>query len=274
MRFCKTRIPAQAARGQCQWPRGMVVRWTVQDPTPPFSKTQMKEILTLAWSGWEAVCGIRAQWVSQAARANVVVTHRRIDGAGGVLAEAQLPCGNAGDSTQLGVWNDTGDDWVVSKNMDGRMIDLLRVDMHEFGHSLGLGHAPERSRNLMAPSISSIRSPQNGWDIPQSQARYGPPSETPPDEPPTPPDVDQCVETIQKCLDGRQAAIDGNRLGDLIEVIRQLLALVDELDEIWPQIVALLQCVGSLTPKQLESELKKLTERRRRLTKARARKKK
>ena len=178
MKFCTTKLPNVREQRQCQWPRGMILKWTVQDAVAPFSKSETRDVMHMAWAQWEAVCGIKTQHVSRGL-ANVTILSQRIDGQNGVLAEAQLPCGNVSEQTQLWARFDTGEDWTVSGNL-GPSMDLLRVAAHELGHSLGMGHAPQGSRNLMAPTVSNIRTPQK-WGIEQSVIRYGQPNQTPVD---------------------------------------------------------------------------------------------
>ena len=176
MDFCK--VPDLAIRSAnsriCHWPRGQKVTWTLAMGVGRFSRDQLVDIYRAAWSSWESVCGIRTEYVSSTTSANVVVTARSIDGDGGILAEAQLPCGPVNSRTQLGVWFDLSEEWILAQAMPNQMVDLLRVAAHEFGHSIGIGHAPRSSNNLMAPTVSQIRQPQD-WDIAEAARRYGPP---------------------------------------------------------------------------------------------------
>lgn len=175
--FCATK--ESAAAGICQWPRGHVITWKVLDAIAKFPKRDYQEICRMAFAQWEAICGVRFELTTKG-NANINITTRRIDGPGGILAEAQLPCGNPGPNTQLGLWVDTGDNWAYADNPPRGAIDILRVIMHEGGHNIGLGHASGRGTNLMDQTISKIRGPQSGWDIPQAVMRYGDVSQTPP----------------------------------------------------------------------------------------------
>lgn len=199
---------AAAAGAQCQWPRGSVVRWAAVKWPPGWSEAEFVNTLKASWNAWEAVCGFRTELVSNAKTANIVVQTRRIDGPAGVLAEAELPCGNVTSITQLGVWFDDSEQrWVDAINMSGGMIDLRRVAIHEFGHSAGMGHAPDGQRDIMAPTISDLRAP-GPWSTPQMVSRYGETAGEPPDKPPDDtPDCTNCLRALTQILDSE----DGKR---------------------------------------------------------------
>lgn len=101
-----------------------------------------------------------------------------IDGPGRTLAYFQLPSSD-GFLGRLEGRADDDERW-------NEVIPLADVIAHEVGHALGLGHT-NVPRQLMNPILSSIRTPQAAWDIPQVQARYGAPK-TPQPVPPTPPE--------------------------------------------------------------------------------------
>lgn len=158
------------------WAPGHVVSWAVERPVRGFSLADFDAVCRTAWELWEAVCGLRTRKAS--GQPNVRIDTQRIDGPAGVLAQAQLPHADQRSGT-LGCWFDSGDSWVLAVNPPRGKMDILRVACHEFGHNLGMGHAPSGSRNLMAPTVSSIREPQPGWDVPQAIARYDLPSTEP-----------------------------------------------------------------------------------------------
>lgn len=161
-----------------QWARGHVITWDVERGVTGFSREDVASVVEAAWALWSAVADVRSQRVTSGSP-NVLITSRRLDGQNGVLAQAQLPSQNQRSGT-LGLWLDTSEVWVLAKNPPPGKMDILRVIAHELGHSLGLGHAPGGSPNLMAPAVSRIREPQAGWDIPQIVARLGLPGATQP----------------------------------------------------------------------------------------------
>ncbi len=247
--FCATQ--AGLGRQACRWPRGQVVTWKVDKPIAKFPKRDYIEICRMAIAQWEAVCGIRFERATNG-RANINITTRRIDARGGVLAEAQLPCGNVGPSTQLMVWVDTSEDWVHAANPPAGAMDLLRVLTHEFGHSIGMGHAPEGSRNLMAPTVSRIRAPQMNWDIPQSVVRYGDPSLTPPPTDCRAPEAREICDAIVSVLRDSNRQAFGETLGS----IRKWLDRIAMLSEYWDEIQQLLECFEKLNPADRVKRLK------------------
>ena len=132
--------------------------------------------MTKAIKPWDDVSGVVTSPTTDLSSANILIGVRRIDGPRGVLAEAELPCGNIHERTQLRVWGDVSDRWTVAENPPGDKADVIRVYRHEFGHSMGIGHNTDGVTNaLMDPQISHLRELQQ-WDIDQQTLRYGKPS--------------------------------------------------------------------------------------------------
>jgi hypothetical protein len=113
-------------------------------------------------------------------RANVWARSAFLGGSGGVLAEAQLPCGVA--ASEL-LWQryDSGDQWSAE-------LAMLAF-FHESLHSLGLDHDP-RPGSILNPSLgvghnhADLDHPANAGVVEALRARY--PRLAPPDRPPTP----------------------------------------------------------------------------------------
>lgn len=183
--YCNTPDVRAMGAHLCQWPRGHVLTWNFVGGIAGFSRAEVLATFSDAWKLWENVSGVRTKYDDDA---NIVITTRRIDGPAGVLAEAQLPCGSIGPDSQLHVWFDRGDRWVNSANPPSGQMDLFRVAVHEFGHSLGIGHETSSEPAIMDPTVSHIRTLQP-WDIAEVQKRYGaksdpaPPKPEPPDDP-------------------------------------------------------------------------------------------
>ncbi len=182
MNFCQVQEDlVEDARGYRQWVRGFVPKWTIAEGVPGFDEEGLIDIYTQGYLLISAVCGIQFEYTDRVDRANIVWLSDRIDGPGGVLARHELPPPNADERVQIKGWIDVSERrWVNAVNPPQRAQDIARVQVHEAGHGVGLGHAPQGSRNLMAPTVSDIRTPQRSWDIPQLVARYGSPHDTAP----------------------------------------------------------------------------------------------
>lgn len=156
-----------------QWPRGHVITWHVDQAPRGFDRTEAQQHFKTAFDLWEAVCGVRYKFVTNARLANLFITTRRIDGPAGVLAEAELPMPGTNATSQYRVWFDE-EFWTIAENWQGAgRFPLITVAAHEFGHSSGLGHDEDgRTNALMDPSVSNISTPQDS-DIAEMVARYG-----------------------------------------------------------------------------------------------------
>lgn len=209
-RFCAQPDIMQANAQVCKWPTKNVT-WSVLATPPGLEQQAVVEAYTEAFSRWKAVCGINPQYQPGNGQAMIVMGIRAIDGSFGVLAESELPCGNARQCRQ---WYDSGEQWAIfdGKGPGGRKIDITRVATHELGHAFGMDHIG--TGNLLAPVYSeSIWTPQAG-DIQQMQGRYGPPASIP--DPPPPPPAGGSAYTLRMSKDG-VLTIDGYRLTKLFE---------------------------------------------------------
>lgn len=168
--FCKVpeQALAEAATNLCRWPDGNVP-WTLQALLPGLTEDEMVALLQPYFSRWRRV---KVWYVERAAEARVLVGARHIDGVNGVLADCYLPCGNV-KSVKLQF--DLGDNWTPEK--------LGQTAWHEFGHGIGISHAPAGSRNIMAPSLNMAISECGEWDLLEEKRRY--PAVMPPPLPPT-----------------------------------------------------------------------------------------
>lgn len=154
----------------CKWPDNHVT-WDIVADIRGLSRQQVQDGITEALNRWVKVCGIRPEFTPGNPQARILVGSRGIDGAFGVLAESELPCG----ASQCHQWYDNGENWALFDG-PGKGIDFVRVACHELGHALGMNHIG--SGNLLAPVYSlNIWTPQAG-DIADMQARYGPPLPT------------------------------------------------------------------------------------------------
>jgi len=156
--------------------------WMIVDYIPTIEKVVQTSIYASAFREWSNVCGLTFEQTTQDVLADFLILTKPIDGAGGTLAQHELPYGN---DVQLRGWFDVGDKWTVSGPISQAAIDLKAVATHEFGHGIGLGHL-KTPGSLMNPIYDpAIRSPQDA-DIEEAVLRYGDAIEPRPDPPSVP----------------------------------------------------------------------------------------
>ncbi len=177
-RMCALPDTMPLSTNVCKW-RSLDITYDVLAWPNQFSKQAVVDAIGEALGRWAAVCGIRPKYTPGNPAAMISVGTRPIDGAYGVLAESELPCGNVQTCHQ---WYDTGEPWGMFNDAgNGNLIDFIRVATHELGHALGMNHIG--SGNLLAPVYSkNIYKPQAG-DIAEMVARYGSPAAVTPPPP-------------------------------------------------------------------------------------------
>ena len=169
----------------CSWPDGNIT-WTIQDVLPGLTADQMFAAATEVYAHIASECGITPKQFDRAAQARILVTAGHIDGPGGTLAWAELPCGNIRQSTQK---YDTGERrWVIHPNgpPPSGTIDWWRVFLHETIHSLGIPHG---GSDIMKPMYDTQISRIGEWTRNELRRRYGPPKPAPLPPPVLPPSV-------------------------------------------------------------------------------------
>lgn len=171
-----------------QWPRGSELGWSLG-----FSRLGSIGEQDLK-AAYEAGCaeimaatpGIKLRYVANPRTANILCGVFRLDGPSGVLADMQIPVGNASDkTTTLQGRFDDSEAWVLSDTPKAGEIDFYRVALHELLHAMGLGHKPPDVLEpaLIAPIYDrGIRHLQEA-DKRELRIRYGEPA---PDAPPAP----------------------------------------------------------------------------------------
>lgn len=140
------------------------------------ARDMVRDCVKQAFSAWAVVANVNGEEAPNAQQAHLLIRVASIDGRSGVLADCMLP----GPPQQL-MRLDDNEQWVVHLGADvpNNTIDLLRVLIHELGHFWGLGHAPQNSRNLMAPMYSkNIWYPQGDWEVSNMVSLYGKPKPT------------------------------------------------------------------------------------------------
>lgn len=158
--------------------RDPAARWWVEGGAGGLTRDQVRLCVRWAFEAWAGVANVAGEEAASAGQAHLLVRPARIDGPQGVLADCVLP----GPPQQL-MRLDQGERWVMQLGAEvpGSVIDLFRVMAHELGHFWGLGHAPQGSPNLMAPTYSrSLWAPSGPWETERMVAVYGQPKPAPP----------------------------------------------------------------------------------------------
>ena len=183
LRFC--RVPDHVAQDRvCKWPDNDV-GWAVHATVPGFTEDEFIETAFAVYRTLASACGIKPRMV-QERMARVVLDVRSIDGDSGVLAESELPCGNVRQCHQ---WYDVGERWL-KQGAKQKGIYLYLVILHETMHALGIGHAPQGVRAVIAPFYDPALVDLTPYDVQQLTIRYGlPAAPLPPVIPPVIPPV-------------------------------------------------------------------------------------
>ncbi len=231
--YCKT-PPADTA-DLSAWPDGDLP-WALVDLVPGIPEQHLVADLTDAFGQWSRFCGIRPRYVEDAASARLLVGARSIDGVFGILAETELP---APGLRQVRMWFDTGDAWRDQYSPGDRRLSIVIVGRHEFGHAIGLGHAPDGSANWMAPIYDPTVTDAGPWDVAQAVARYPmPPAPPPPLPAPVPPtpaptmNLDSVLRILDTALSlfEKYAMLTPNKTDDAVAAaLRTLLSLAVQL---------------------------------------------
>ena|GEM_PF-3336557 len=179
---------AALAGRMCKWPAGTLVTWYLDPSSVPLglSYSETLKAITAGIGIWPQVCGLQAARVNSPEQARVFISFRPIDGSNGILGQTQLPCeglSNVQHTMQL----DNVERWDADF--------LRRVVMHEFGHAIGLEHAPDGTVAVMAKYYDRSLDYPQPWDVAEAQKRCGP---APANQPtPAPKPVSQTVTLPQ-----------------------------------------------------------------------------
>lgn len=181
-RFCG--CPDHALEARSAWDKDQAregLTWAIPEKltgSPKMSAGDYKQVVTVALAHISTVCGARFVYSANARTANVVMgTHR--ERSGGVLAWSQLPNGSG---SQLEQSYDDAERWHWENvSPASGTIGLIHVIRHEWGHALGLGHGGDW---LLRPTYDPRAYTFRNWEAKEVVARYGPPQDVPPVDPP------------------------------------------------------------------------------------------
>ncbi|KAF5303501.1 hypothetical protein FQA39_LY09964 [Lamprigera yunnana] len=117
--------------------------FTVSKYSQKISKKQIDEDVALSFQRWAEASGLTFTRVEGKADLDASFTPRYhgdgnpFDGPGGVLAHAFYPNSPRKGQTHF----DKEENWKHFQSANDSGIDFFSVSLHEFGHSLGLGHS-------------------------------------------------------------------------------------------------------------------------------------
>lgn len=156
------------ARGDCHW-QSSDVTWNCGVDLVGTDPDAYRNALSKATERIEAKCGVNLQ-EGQWFQAMIRATGREIDGPGGTLGEAQLPCSK--QTSFVTMWLDGGESkWDQPKLED--------VSLHEMLHTLGAPHTDD-SNDIMYPSYDPSRRREIGpKTVAFLQKWYGSPKVSP-----------------------------------------------------------------------------------------------
>lgn len=120
-----------ARRGLSRWTKRKLA-WIWIDRIPGLTAEKQIGDTKWAFAQWAAASNGYFEFMQAAdsRQADILLTTTRLDGAGRVLADMQLP---PGDNRQLRGRFDTGEQW-------DRQIRFALVLLHELGHAMGIDH--------------------------------------------------------------------------------------------------------------------------------------
>jgi hypothetical protein len=182
IRVCALAVTSDATdRGwpAAKWKRGLTYR--IAGELPGLARTAFAAAVKQAFKLWSDVCGL-PEFKEVQSGGNVVITTGRIDGKSGTLAWSMLPPADPAEQRY-----DVDEPW-------GRGIDLVAVLAHEIGHALGLQHASQNAKALMAPYYSDAVTTPQPHDVARIRALYGDPE---PVDVPAPPKGEEVNLTLK-----------------------------------------------------------------------------
>ena len=127
-----------------------------------------------AFSRWSEVCDVVFTEADDPRHANFVIVSHDFHGAGGVLADCELPHPSLARQKIRIDSNESWDFFNLPEPPKAGLTDLIRVLCHEMGHGLGLLHfPPQPPSELMEPSYSDVIIAPQPAEIKLVQSLYG-----------------------------------------------------------------------------------------------------
>lgn len=153
-------LQSQAAR----WPADRITYGidytTARNLNPPLSDDAIRAAFRQATGWWGE--HLQLEFVEVApAQAMIPIRFERMDGPGGVLAEAYLANGTMEAKPMR---FDSGERWTPGAPASN-LVSLPTVACHELGHSLGLGHDSQTAPAVMRPTYTAALPREQERDI-------------------------------------------------------------------------------------------------------------